>query len=125
MLGNTLEIVQKEEGESYSVVAFWGNLDSFGLSEKKKEILDLVDQCAKEYLVFNFMDLNFLNSESIGFLMQINEKLMEKGKKLVIVQAKKNVLDVLEVIGLFETMPYYKKLEDFLSTLNNANKGDV
>lgn len=121
MLGNTLEVVQKEGGDNYSVISFWGNLDSFGLSEKRKVILDLVDKNDKKYLVFNFADLNFLNSESIGFLMQINEKLTINGNKLVIVQAKKNVLDVLEVIGLFETMPYYKKLEDFLSSLNNAN----
>lgn len=121
MLGNTLEIIKQEEGQNYSVVGFWGNLDSFALTEKRKEIVDLVDAFDKQYLVFNFSDLNFLNSESIGLLMQLNEKLINKEKKLVIVQAKKNVLDVLEVIGFLEMVPYYKKLEDFLRTLNNAN----
>lgn len=123
MLGNTLEVIEKENGEKYLVLSFWGNLDSFGLSEKKDQINQIVEGFSKEYLVFNFADLNFLNSESIGFLMHLNEKLIAEGKKLVIVQAKKNVLDVLEVIGLLETMPYFKKMEDFLSNINNVNQG--
>jgi anti-anti-sigma factor len=119
MLANTLEIVLREDGENYSIVSFWGNMDTFGLSEKRKEIMQMVDDFKKEYLVFNFSELNFLNSESIGFLMQINEKLMSENRKLVIVEAKKNVFDVLEVIGLLETLPYYKKMEDFLRSIQN------
>jgi anti-anti-sigma factor len=119
MLTNTLEVVKKEEGENYEVINFWGNMDTFGLSEKRNEIMQMVDSFQKQYLVFNFAELNFLNSESIGFLMQINEKLIAANRKLVIVDAKKNVLDVLEVIGLLETLPYYKKLDDFLRSLKN------
>lgn len=121
MIGNTLEIVLHEGDENYSRVSFWGNLDSFGLSQRRKELLAIVDGLTKKWLVFDFKDLNFLNSESIGFLMQVNENLMQKNKKLVLVNAKNNVLDVLQVIGLLETMPYYKDLEDFLRSINNAD----
>lgn len=121
MIGNTLEIVLHDEDERYTRVSFWGNLDSFGLSEKRKEIMGTVDAMSKKWLVFDFTDLSFLNSESIGFLMQVNENLMENGKNLVLINAKKNVLDVLQVIGLLETMSYYKDLEEFISSIENAN----
>ena len=62
MLGNTLEVIPKDEGENYAVISFWGNLDSFGLSEKRAEITGIVDSFSKTYLVFSFADLNFLNS---------------------------------------------------------------
>ncbi len=120
-MSSKLEIGFKDDNSNFSRITFWGNLDSFGLSEKRKDIMAVVNGLKKNYLVFDFSDLNFLNSESIGFLMQINEQLMESNKKLVLVNAKTNVLDVLKVIGLFETMPYYQTLDEFASSLNDAN----
>lgn len=116
-----MEFGKQQEGENYIAYSFVGNLDSYGLGEKKAEILDAISKFEKTYLVFNFAELNFLNSESIGFLMQTNEELMAKSKKLILVQAKKNVLDVLEVIGLLETIPYFKNMENFLSSIKNVN----
>jgi len=121
MLASTLEVVLKEGNEKYDIVKFWGNMDSFGLSEKKQDILKIVDVFQKKYLVFDFSDLNFVNSESISFLMQINEKLQSSNNSLVLVEAKKNVLDVLDVIGLLETMPYFKRMDDFLRSIRNDN----
>ena len=71
----------------------------------------------KEYLVFNFQNLNFINSECISLLLQFNDILRLKDKKLVIMSAKKNVVDVLEVIGVFQTMPYFKSISDFTNSI--------
>ncbi len=121
MLDTPLEIKIKKDNEKYWVVEFVGNLDSYGLTEKRKEIAEIIDTVDKPHLVFDFTELEYINSESIGVLMQINEKLTAKDKKLVIVHAKKNVIDVLQVIGLFETVAYYETLDEFVKGLANAN----
>ena len=121
MFKSTFEVTIKDEGENYSIVSFFGNMDSFGLSQRRQDFMKIVDEFSKEYLVFDFSELNFLNSESIGLLTHINEKLMAENKKLVIVAAKKSVLDVLKMIGLLETLQYYRKMEDFLNKIKNGN----
>lgn len=114
-------IVDKDLNKNSWIVNFSGNLDSFSLKEKRKEILDLVESFDRKYLVFDFMKLNFINSESIGLLMQISETLKLKGKDLVVVEAKKNVIDVLNVIGVFEEIRHFKLKSDFLRSLENVN----
>jgi anti-anti-sigma factor len=114
-------IVDKDLNKNSWIVNFSGNLDSFSLKEKRKEILDLVESFDRKYLVFDFMKLNFINSESIGLLMQISEILKLKDKQLVVVEAKKNVIDVLNVIGVFEEIRHFKLKSDFLRSLENVN----
>lgn len=118
MLNNTLELVVNDDPKlEYSVVDFRGNLDSYNIKEKKQRLFEIVNDAKKKYLVFNFQNLIFINSESISLLMQFNEILQKKAKKLVIVGAKKNVVDVLNVIGLFQTMSYFKDIVDFSNSI--------
>jgi len=118
MLNNTLEIVVNNDPNwQYQVVDFIGNLDSYSLKDKREVLFDTVNQANKAYLVFNFLNLNFINSECISLLLQFNEILLKKGKKLVIMNAKKNVIDVLNVIGIFQTMPYFKNIEEFTNSI--------
>lgn len=121
MLNSTLEInVSKDLNPNYWKVDFSGNLDSYSLKDKRKEIMDLVAALDRPMMVFDLEKLVFINSESISLLMNISETLAAAGKKLVLVSAKKNVFDVLDVIGAFEVVTHYKAYEDFLKTLENA-----
>lgn len=123
MLNSTLElVVDKKSNPNIWKVDFFGNLDSYSLQTKKKEILDYIDLVEPATLLFDFKGLNFINSESIGLVLHISEKLAEKNKKLVLVGAKKNVFQVLDVIGAFELIPHYKSYDDFLRNQGNANQ---
>jgi anti-anti-sigma factor len=118
MLTNTLELVVNDDPKwQYQVVDFFGNLDSYNLKEKKEKLFEIVNNANKDYLVFNFQNLIFINSECISLLMQFNEVLQKKAKRLVIMNAKKNVVDVLNVIGIFQTMPYFKDILDFTNSI--------
>lgn len=122
MLNSTLElVVDKKTNPNLWKVDFFGNLDSYSLQTKKKEILDYIETVEPATLMFDFTGLNFINSESIGLVLHISEKLAEKKKKLVLVGAKKNVFQVLDVIGAFELVPHYRTFEDYLRTQGNAN----
>ena len=112
----TLElIVSKPEKMNYMMVEFIGSLDSYFLGLKRKELYKLVSDLDKPNLIFNFGKLDYINSESIGMLIEVSAGLVEKGKHLIIVSAKRNVWDVLKTVGLFQTIACYKTMEEFVS----------
>lgn len=106
------------ESHDYCVVNFEGNFDKFGLEKLRENIETIVEKCETKYLVFNFAKLNFINSESIGFLLTIHSRLVKKNKILVLIQAPDNIKDVLNVIGMFKIVPHYASLAEFEQTLS-------
>lgn len=104
--------------KDYRLVKFVGNLDKAGLEAVRAQIEEVSDQVKDEkYLVFDFELLEFINSESIGFLMMVHTHLEHAGKKLVIVNPVDHVKDVLDVIGLLKIIDCYPSLEEFEQSL--------
>lgn len=114
-----LNIVIKKPLESlnYECVEFIGDLDKFGLQTIKDGIEEIVNGLGCDYLVFDFSKLNFLNSESIGFLLTVHYRLTKKNKNLVLVSAPANVKDVLDVIGMLKLIKYFDSVFSFEESL--------
>ena len=110
----TLQVIPADNKQHYQVVRFSGELDKAGLNLIKDQIEKLVDNFSLKYLVFDFADLHFINSECIGFLMAIYAHLVKAEKKLVVVQAPANIMDIFKVIGLSQVIDTYDSLPTFL-----------
>lgn len=94
----------------YQVVKFKGEFDKAGHSGIKEEVDKIVKELKVGMLVFDFSELKFINSEGIGYLMEIHTYLSKNDKKLVIVGITSNVEDVFKAIGIQSIMPVYKSL---------------
>lgn len=115
----TIDIKPAGHHDQYRLVGFIGNLDKAGLDEVRGQIEEVVDSVKdEEFVVFNFEHLEFINSESIGFLLMLHTRLVKKQKKLIIVDAVDHVKDVLDVIGMLKIIDYYPSLEEFEKTLS-------
>lgn len=113
-----LDIKPSGHHKDYRLISFIGNLDKAGLDEVRAQIEEIVESVHDEkYLVFNFEDLEFINSEGIGFLLMLHTRLVKKDKKLIIVHAVDHVKDVLDVIGMLKIIDYYPNFEAFEKTL--------
>ncbi len=113
-----LDIQPAGENTDYRLVSFNGNLDKAGLDSVRNQIEEVVDTVKDEqYVVFNFENLEFINSESIGFLLMLHTRLVKKEKKLVIVHAIDHVKDVLDVIGMLKIIAYFPSMEEFQQSL--------
>jgi len=112
-------IIKTEEmkGKDFILVRFDGDLDKNGLESVKSEIDASVEKAEKNYLVFDFTNLNFINSESIGYLTTVHYRLMKRQKSLVIIGASAHVLDVLQVIGITQFIKSFATLEEFEKSL--------
>lgn len=110
--------VNEPDKDGFVVVSFKGELDKAGLDVVKDELNRLAEEFESKYLVFDFSELNFINSEGIGFLMTIHYRLTKREKELVVVGAAEHVYDVLKVIGLLSVMKHHKSIEKFRASIS-------
>jgi anti-anti-sigma factor len=101
----------------YDVVEFNGDLDKTGLEEVRGEIDLLIENSPKKYIVFDCKNLNFINSEGIGFFLTVHYRLLKKEQTLVLTGINQHVKDVMDVIGAFEIIKYFENMDKFKESL--------
>lgn len=97
-------------------VIFSGELDKLGYDNVKASLDEVVANFAPKTLIFDFTNLAFINSESIGYLIDVQDKLAQKGKSFVVVGAADHVQDVLKVLGVTELIPTFKTIDDYVKS---------
>jgi len=109
----TLEIQPPDEKNSFQVLLLRGDMDKAGLTQVKDELEKVADNFPYQCFVLDFSALNYINSESIGFIMALHSHLVKMKKTLVLVSATENVKDILSVIGILSVIEYHDSLDDF------------
>ncbi len=101
--------------KGYQIVQLVGEFDKAGYGDVRKQLDACVADFKGTHLVFDFGSLKFINSEGIGYLVEVHTHLVHQKKSLVIVSANEHVLDVFNTIGIKEMIPMYKDLDSFLN----------
>ena len=95
-------------GVTAKLVKFQGQLDESNVDEKAKIIYALLEQFPQNLrLLFDFADLEYMNSKSIGYLTDWYGKITEGKGRIVIAKARSNILDILQVVGLTQLINCY------------------
>lgn len=83
------------------VMQFKGELDESNIDNTAKEVYKLLEEVAAGTpVVFDFAELGYMNSKSIGYLSDWYTRLGEKGSALLVAAAPENILDILQTVGL-------------------------
>ena len=89
-------------------ISFSGDFDGY-IKENLTEILELTENATEETkLIFDFTNLNYLNSYAIGHIVAWHNKLAEKKGEIIVIGINKNVEDIFSILGvnsLFKTFP--------------------
>ena len=100
-------------GVTAKLVKFQGQLDESNVDEKAKIIYALLEQFPQNLrLLFDFADLEYMNSKSIGYLTDWYGKVSEGGGKIAIAMTRSNILDILQVVGLTQLINCYATLDE-------------
>jgi anti-anti-sigma factor len=95
--------------EKNALFTFEGEMDKVGLSEVredlKKEVEGLKDGVSA---VFDFKKMTFINSEGIGFLVEMNDVLVAKSAALYVYGCNSHVSDVFNAVGIKEVVKVSK-----------------
>lgn len=109
-----VSMIDSPKDSTYQVMKFVGEFDKAGHADVREDLNSKVRAFSGTSLVFDFTELKFINSEGIGYLMEVHAHLLKKDKKLVIVGINDYVKDVFSAIGITEIISVYDSLEDFL-----------
>lgn len=101
--------------DDYQVVTFNGEFDKAGYGGVKENLDKSVKEFPAKKLVFDFTNLKFINSEGIGYLMEIHTHLVKQDKKFIIIGLNQHVKDVFNAIGINNIVPIYNDLTEFLN----------
>lgn len=99
-------------GKAVKIVHIAGQLDESNVDEEAKKIYTLLEGTPSLSLIFDFAALEYMNSKSIGYLTDWYSKISAAGGKIVIAQARENILDILQVVGLTQLINAYPSLEE-------------
>lgn len=113
----TIKIEENAEGGDYELIKFTGDFDKAGHNEIHDSLSKAVREFTGKYLVFDFTDMRYINSEGIGYLMEVHTHLAQRDRKLIIVGLNAHVEDVFKTIGIADIVDIYPSLNDFLSKI--------
>lgn len=90
-----------------------GQLDESNVDENSKKIYELIDANPNGVsFVFDFSELEYMNSKSIGYLTDWYGKLNAVNGKVVIAAARDNIVDILQVVGLTQLIPCVASVDE-------------
>lgn len=107
---------EADKAQNLQVVVFDGEFDKAGFAEIKDELTNFVKAFELKSLVFDFSKLKYINSEGIGFLMEVHTHLIQRDRKLVVIGLNANVLDIFTAIGIADIIPIFGSLNDYLNS---------
>lgn len=117
----TVENVESTDPNSVlKIVKFSGQLDESNVDEKAQYLYQLIDENPKNLnLIFDFEELEYMNSKSIGYLTDWYGKVYENGGKIVIAKIKPNILDILQVVGLTQLIKTFPTIDEAKFAISN------
>ncbi len=77
-----------------------GELDLRVADKLRTEIDKIIDKSNKKNYVFNFEDVNFIDSSGLGVLLGRYKKLHSQGGKISIINVQPQVMRILELSGI-------------------------
>lgn len=107
------DIVSGAPDKKVKLLKFSGQLDESNVDDKAKEIYNLIAQTPQGlFLIFDFEKLEYMNSKSIGYLTDWYTKLTEKKGGIIVANARPNILDILQVVGLTQLITCVGTVEE-------------
>ena len=107
-----IEFNEANDGDSFQVIMFEGDFDKAGYSEISAKLNAFVKEFKLNKLIFDFSKMKFINSEGIGYLMEIHTHLLKNDQHLILVGPNDHVKDVFNTIGIDEVIPVEKTLAE-------------
>lgn len=123
----TIEDIPVSTGNvAAKIVKFQGQLDESNVDEKAKIIYNLLEENPQNlYLLFDFEELEYMNSKSIGYLTDWYGKVTEGGGKIAVAKTRSNILDILQVVGLTQLINCYATLDEAKLALLQQPQGEA
>jgi len=107
------DLVSTQPGRVIKIAKISGQLDESNVDDQSKTIYDVLTANPQNlHLIFDFSELEYLNSKAIGYLTDWYGKVSATAGKISIAQAKENIVDILNVVGLTQLITCHATLDE-------------
>lgn len=114
----TLDFLKLSEYPNFQIIKFKGQIDESNLAEVTDQINKYAEDENIQVIIFDFQELEFLNSKVIGYIADLHSRLDTKERKLVIAGASNDVTDILELVGLTSLVACYSDVDSAIQDLD-------
>lgn len=106
------------DATAVKVLHFDGQFNELNVDEQAKKLYDIIATLHEgSILLFDFSNLKYMNSRSIGYLMECNNRIEQLKSRLIIVAPRENIADILSLVGITKLVPLCVNLESVPAVL--------
>jgi len=106
------------QNQNYLVIPLPNNFDESSLSQFSHKIEELLTS-KHLYFVFDLSKIDILNSKLVGYLENIYNRLVAVEKKMVFVNVREEVQEILEFVGLLKIIEIFEAEEKFVKAIEH------
>lgn len=99
------------------IVTLKGELDHHSSEELRTRVDDVLDRGNYKTLIFNFSEVNFMDSSGIGSVIGRYKKMSLRGGKVCLTNVKPNVQRIFELSGMFKIISLYENIDEALRNI--------
>ena len=103
----SIEITKQDPNveKNYQVIVVKGEIDRDTIDKLRTEMEAIIPAFEQRVLVFDLENLEFINSEGIGYLTDIFNRLYALDKRVAILKASERIMDIFQLVGLNQIIP--------------------
>ncbi len=103
----SIELTKKDPNteKNYQVISFKGEIDRDTIENLRTEMEQIIISFQPGTLVLDLENLTFINSEGIGYLTDIFNRMNSIGKKVAVLKASDRIMDIFQLVGINQIIP--------------------
>lgn len=108
-----LSAEKPNQEKKYQKINIKGEIDRDTIDVFRNKMEEYMKNFIQNYLLLNMENLEFINSEGIGYLSDIQNRLSTKDKSVAILSASDRIMDIFQLVGLDQIISCYSTFEEF------------
>lgn len=115
----TVELVISDPDVDKKVqkVALKGEIDRDTMPDFRDKMEAFLQSFQQSNLILDLENLEFINSEGIGYLSDVYNRFSTQNKKIMILKASARIMDIFQLVGLDQIIPCYNSDEECMQNL--------
>lgn len=113
-----LEVNKSSTNTGVRLFSFHGELDETNVDTTFPGIITDIGDFNKSRTLFNFAELSYLNSKSIGYIADIAQRTEDGDGKFALCCLTNEVRDTLDLVGITNIIPVYETEDTALIELS-------
>lgn len=103
--------------KNYQVLKLTGEIDRDSVANFREAMEQFLVSFTLPILILDLTELQFINSEGIGFLTDIYNRFTNQNKKILIINASAQIMDIFNLVGLNQLIKCFNSEEEAVNSL--------